>query len=113
MRIINPATRELQYKGMMLSMEVGGVEVQMSHRRTVPSDDADASSLPSGEKATPRTGFLWPSSVRSVVHDRLSHSRTVPSSDADASSLPSGKKGKKAIPDDRIPMALERPQYFS
>src|SRR3984957_21225887 len=37
--------------------------VAASHSRTVLSDDADATSWPSGEKATALTELEWPSSV--------------------------------------------------
>src|ERR1700744_2310097 len=56
------------------------------------SFDADASVLPSGEKATSVTKLVWPSSVCSAAPDRPSQSLTVRSFDADASVLPSGEK---------------------
>ncbi len=83
--------------------------VAASQSRTVLSSDADATSLPSGEKATDvdRTRE-WPSSVcterRPVA---ASQSRTVLSSDADATSLPSGEKATELT---RPRMALERLQ---
>ena len=63
-----------------------------SHSLTVLSSDADASVLPSGEKATALTAYKWPSSVYSTAPDPASHSLTVLSHDADASVLPSGEK---------------------
>ena len=46
------------------------VPVSTSHKRTVLSDDPEASFLPSGEKAIEWTPALWPSNVRKdVVHD--------------------------------------------
>jgi hypothetical protein len=59
---------------------------------TVLSSDADASSLPSGEKATALTQAEWPLSVCSAAPEPVSQSLTVPSLDADASSLLSGEK---------------------
>ncbi|KAF2818069.1 hypothetical protein CC86DRAFT_337613, partial [Ophiobolus disseminans] len=67
------------------------VPVAASHSRTVLSD-ADATSCPSGEKATALTQEEWPSSVLRQVPVAASHSRTVLSSDADATSCPSGEK---------------------
>jgi hypothetical protein len=61
----------------------------------VPSLDADASSLPSGEKATAFTNHEWLSSVRSAAPDPAFYSLTVVSLDADASSLPSGEKATR------------------
>ena len=66
--------------------------VPVSQSRTVSSDDADATSLPSGEKATALTRFEWPSSVLRQDPVPVSQSRTVSSPDADATSLPSGEK---------------------
>ena len=66
--------------------------VAISHSRTVLSFDADATSLPSGEKLTALTQSEWPSSVLRQDPVDVSHSRTVSSSDADATSLPSGEK---------------------
>src|SRR5277367_2600266 len=63
-----------------------------SHSLTVLSLYADASVLPSGEKATAMTELEWPSSVCSTAPDPASHSLTVLSYDADASVLPSGEK---------------------
>ena len=51
-----------------------------SQSRTVPSPDADATSLPSGEKATALTEPEWPSSVCSGEPVLASQSRTVSSS---------------------------------
>ena len=60
--------------------------------RTVLSSEADASVLPSGEKATAVTQPLWPVSVCWWVPVAGSQSRTVLSTEADASVLPSGEK---------------------
>jgi hypothetical protein len=68
-----------------------------SHSLTVLSLDADASSLPSGEKATAVTQSEWPSSVCSTAPDPASHSLTALSRDADASSLLSGEKATALI----------------
>ena len=54
-------------------------------------NDAHASRLPSGEKATMLTQFL-PRSVFTSAPDAMSQSLTVVSSDPDASCLPSGEK---------------------
>ena len=66
--------------------------VAASHTRTVLSQEADATSWPSGEKATVLTLPVWPSST--LQHDPLaaSHTRTVLSEEADATSWPSGEK---------------------
>ena len=58
-------------------------------RRRVPEPDrlvpdADATSLPSGENATPYTESEWPSSVRRAAPVAESQSLTVESPDADA-----------------------------
>jgi hypothetical protein len=66
--------------------------VMASHSLTVSSHDADASCLPSGEKATAQTESEWPSSVCRVALVAVSHSLTVLSHDADANWLPSGEK---------------------
>src|SRR5439155_1267519 len=60
--------------------------------------DADATSLPSGEKVTPETPSEWPSSVRRTAPVAESQSLTVLSSDADATSLPSGEKATPETP---------------
>jgi hypothetical protein len=56
------------------------------------SSEADARTLPSGEKATALTESLWPSSVCFQAPVVASQSRTVLSSEADARTLPSGEK---------------------
>ena len=68
--------------------------VATSQSRTVPScdADADASTWPSGEKATELTAPLWPSSVCFWAPVATSQSRTVLSLDPDASVWPSGEK---------------------
>jgi hypothetical protein len=58
----------------------------------VRSPEADASSLPSGEKATALIGPEWPSSVCRAAPEPAAHSLTVQSLEADASSLLSGEK---------------------
>ena len=75
-----------------------GVSVQQqfpvpaSQSRTDLSYDADATSWPSGEKATALTQSEWPSSVLRQDPVPASQSRTVLSNDADATSWPSGEK---------------------
>jgi hypothetical protein len=54
--------------------------------------NADASSLPYGEKAVVWIVLEWPSSICSAAPKLVCHSLTVLSSDADASSLPSSEK---------------------
>jgi hypothetical protein len=63
-------------------------------RRGVPqlSPEADASILPSGEKATALTLLEWPFSLCCIAPDSASHNLTVSSYEADASVLPSGEK---------------------
>ncbi|KAF1965829.1 hypothetical protein BU23DRAFT_443005, partial [Bimuria novae-zelandiae CBS 107.79] len=68
------------------------VPVAASHSRTVLSREADATSWPSGEKATALTSPEWPSSVLRHVPVAASHSRTVQLREADATSWPSGEK---------------------
>ena len=63
-----------------------------SQSRTVLSFEADASVLPSGEKAMAVTEPLWPVSVCWWAPVAGLQSRTVLSSEADASVLPSGEK---------------------
>mmetsp|Transcript_10665 Transcript_10665/g.29552 ORF Transcript_10665/g.29552 Transcript_10665/m.29552 type:complete len:259 (+) Transcript_10665:284-1060(+) len=62
------------------------------HTLAVPSYDAEATSMPSGEKAAPRTQSVCPVSV--CRHSPLDthHTLTVPSYDADAIRAPSGEK---------------------
>ena len=74
-----------------------------SQSLTIPSSDADATSLPSGENATPQTEPLWPSSVPRDAPVVESQSLTVLSCDADATSLPSGEN---ATPQTRLPWPL-------
>jgi hypothetical protein len=64
----------------------------VSQSRTVMSSDADATSWPSGEKATAQTGREWPSSVPRTAPVVASQSRTVMSLDADATSWLFGEK---------------------
>ena len=66
--------------------------VVTSHSLTVPSLDADARVLPSGEKATELTQDVCPKSVPVLDPVATSHSLTVPSRDADATVLLSGEK---------------------
>ena len=61
-------------------------------RRGVLSYEADATTLPSGEKATDVTQFEWPSSVSRAAPVAASQSLTVLSYEADATTLPSGEK---------------------
>ena len=77
--------------------------VAESQSRTVLSSEADATSLPSGEKATALTSSKWPSSVCSAAPVAKSQSRTVLSREnmppeADATSLPSGEKATVLTP---------------
>src|SRR5277367_4792278 len=66
--------------------------VAESQSLTVRSDDPDATSVPSGEKATAMTQPEWPSSVCWASPVAESQSLTVWSFDPDATSLPSGEK---------------------
>ena len=66
--------------------------VAVSQSRTVRSHEADATSVPSGEKATALTESVWPWSVCVVAPVAASQSRTVSSLGADATSVPSGEK---------------------
>jgi hypothetical protein len=59
---------------------------------TVVLDEADARTLPSGEKATALNQQLWPSSVCCQAPEVTSQSRIVSSMEADARALPSGEK---------------------
>src|SRR5579884_910480 len=63
-----------------------------SHRRALVSQDTEASRLPSGEKATPRTRRTCPTNLRSSLAVAASHSRTVLSAPAVATYLPSREK---------------------
>ena len=60
--------------------------------RIVQRSDADATSWPSGEKATAKTHPEWPSSVLRQDPVPASQSRSVLSYDADATSWPFGEK---------------------
>src|SRR5271156_3613830 len=64
--------------------------VAESQSLTVPSPEADATSLLSGEKAMTVTHCEWPSSVWHTAPVAESQSLTVPSPEADATSLLSG-----------------------
>ena len=66
-----------------------------SQSLTVLSDDPDATTLPSGEKATDQTAFEWPLSVCSAVPVTASQSLTVSLYDPDATTLLSGEKATK------------------
>ena len=66
--------------------------VLASHSLTVRSADVEASSEPSGEKATARTQLVCPSSFCTSRPVLASHSLTVSSFDVEASSEPSGEK---------------------
>src|SRR5271170_1439231 len=60
---------------------------------------ADATSLPSGEKATELTPIEWPSSGSPCgAPVAASQSLTVSSSEPDATSLPSGEKATEPTP---------------
>jgi hypothetical protein len=61
------------------------------------SDEADARSLPFGEKATALTQSLWPSSVCFQAPVVVSQSRTVLSSEADGRTLPSSEKANYSV----------------
>src|SRR5277367_5538803 len=76
-----------------------GAPESASQSLTVSSYEADASSLPSGEKATALTPEICPSSVCSGVPEPASQSLTVLSYEADASSLPSGEKATALTPE--------------
>jgi hypothetical protein len=66
--------------------------VSQFHSRIVSSSLFDASSRPSGEKATISTALVCPSSVRSSLPLVASHSLTVVSTFPLASVLPCGSK---------------------
>src|SRR5579862_2607335 len=65
---------------------------------TVLSEDADATSLPSGEKATAQTTCEWPSSVRRTALVAEFQNLTVLSQDADTASPPSVCSGSSYLP---------------
>ncbi len=69
--------------------ERGGDNNFSSQSRTVLS--AEATSLPSGENATPFTRPVWPVNVLRAAPEAASQSRTVLSREAEATSLPSGE----------------------
>ena len=81
--------------------------VPVSQSRTVSSHDADATSWPSGEKATALTDPEWPSSMLWQDPVPASQSRTVLSTDADATSWPSGEKAT-ALTDPEWPSSVLR-----
>jgi hypothetical protein len=58
--------------------------------RTVPSDDADATRLPSRDQATQLTSSAWPLKAPSILPVTVSHSLTRPSAQAVTSRRPSG-----------------------
>src|SRR5438477_6929833 len=72
------------------------------------SQDDDATSLPSGENATPNTASEWPSSVRRAAPVAESQSLTVPSRDADATSLPSGENATPNTGSSEWPSGVRR-----
>jgi hypothetical protein len=55
------------------------------------SQDAEATSCPSGENTTALTDLEWPSSTLRHAPVAVSHTRTVVSLDAEATSCPSGE----------------------
>ena len=63
----------------------------------VPEPDGVSHGLLSGENATARTQFEWPSSIYSAAPVAESQSMTVLSHDADATSLPSGENATPQI----------------
>jgi hypothetical protein len=65
----------------------GLAPVAAPQSRTVSSYDADASFLPSREKAIALAMFVWPSSVYRAALVAASQSRTISSYDADANVL--------------------------
>ena len=69
--------------------------VATSHKRTVRSWSAAASTLPSGLKATPSTSSPCPARVRKSRPERTSHSRAVRSLPPLASIAPSGRKASE------------------
>jgi hypothetical protein len=68
------------------------VPMAASQSRTVLSYEADATVVPSGEKATDMTESLWPLRVCLWAPMAASQSRTVLSFEADATVVPSGEK---------------------
>src|SRR5436305_14717694 len=78
-----------------MSHVAGGAEARVHSEL---SQDADATSLPSGENATPHTESEWPSSVRRAAPVAESQNRTVWSRDADPTSLPSGENATPDTP---------------
>ena len=70
----------------------------ISHSRIVPSQDAEASNLPSGENATELTLPVCPSRVAIFVRVATSHSFTVSSVDPEANSVPSGENATELTP---------------
>ena len=72
--------------------------VPASQSRSIVSFDADATSWPSGEKATALTEYEWPSSVLRQNPVPASQSRSVLSDEADATSWPSGEKTTAPTP---------------
>ena len=61
--------------------------VRTSQRRIERSPEADARTLPSGEKDTSSTSELWPGRVWRVFPEAVSHSLTVLSSEQEARRL--------------------------
>src|SRR5271156_6574135 len=84
-------------KEMALSIECPAsvcrsAPVLASQSLTVPSCEADATSCPSGEKATALTEPEWPASVHRSAPVLAFQSLAVRSSETDATSCPSGEK---------------------
>jgi hypothetical protein len=102
-------------RNMEIKKVYNGGRSDYSHSLMVPSHDADASVLPSGEKAAALTLLEWSPSVLSAAPDWLSHSLMALFHDADASVLPSGEKATAMTlsewPSSVLSAAPDRPSH--
>ena len=64
----------------------------------MPSEDAEATLFPSGEKRATQTPAVWPESVCRRWPDDAAHSFAVPSADAVARNAPSGDSATELTP---------------
>ena len=91
-RRYRPSSENAKVETEQFSSACKAAPLAASQSRTVWSLEADATSVPSGEKATALTEPVWPWSVCVVAPVAASQSRTVWSVEADAISVPSDEK---------------------
>ena len=91
-RRYRPSSENAKVETEQFSSLCKAMPVAACQSRTVWSSEADAISVPSGEKATALAVLVWPRSVCVVAPVAACQSRTTQSLEADATSVPSGEK---------------------